>query len=58
MVVELDGGQHDKQALQNNERTEYINKFGYRVLRYWNNEVLSNVDGVLADICSSLKEPD
>ncbi|NKB48270.1 MAG: DUF559 domain-containing protein [Alphaproteobacteria bacterium] len=50
LVVELDGGQHAGDADRDEERTRYIEKFGYRVVRYWNSEVLSNIDGVLADI--------
>ena len=50
LVVELDGGQHAENADRDEQRTQYIEKFGYRVVRYWNNEVLSNIEGVLADI--------
>lgn len=37
-------------ADRDEERTQNIEKYGYRVVRYWNSEVLSNIDGVLADI--------
>jgi very-short-patch-repair endonuclease len=46
LIVELDGGQHD--GLRGDERrTAYLNAQGYSVLRFWNNEVLENRDGVL-----------
>jgi very-short-patch-repair endonuclease len=46
LVIELDGGQHaDNPA--DAERTAHIEAFGYHVIRFWNNEVLSNPDGVL-----------
>ena len=50
LVVELDGGQHIGDADRDEERTQYIEKCGYRVVRYWNSEFLNNIDGVLADI--------
>ena len=50
LVVELDGGQHADDTDRDEERTQYIEKFGYRVIRYWNNEVLIDIESVLADI--------
>ena len=50
LVAELDGGQHADDVDRDEQRTQIIEKFGYRVVRYWNGEVLSNIDGVLADI--------
>jgi very-short-patch-repair endonuclease len=47
MVIELDGGQHSFQAGYDNARTEYLREKGYSVLRFWNNEVMTNLDGVL-----------
>ncbi|MFT5181051.1 MAG: very-short-patch-repair endonuclease [Alphaproteobacteria bacterium] len=52
LVIELDGSQHADDADRDEQRTQNIEKFGYRVARYWNSEVLSNIEGVLADICS------
>jgi very-short-patch-repair endonuclease len=46
--VELDGGQHD--AARDAARTAIIENYGYRVLRFWNNDVLQNTDGVLEAI--------
>jgi very-short-patch-repair endonuclease len=50
LAVELDGGQHNQ--LDGREydadRTNYLNVYGIEVVRFWNNEVLGNMDGVLA----------
>jgi very-short-patch-repair endonuclease len=48
LVVEVDGG--EEQALADAERSKFIEGQGYRVLRFWNNQVLGNVDGVLEEI--------
>ena len=50
MIVELDGGQHAAQATEDGERTAFLNSLGYRVLRFWNNQVLENTDVVLTEI--------
>ncbi|MCF2525562.1 DUF559 domain-containing protein [Bradyrhizobium sp. G127] len=49
LVIELDGGQHSENTADTN-RTQQIENRGYRVLRFWNHEVLDNIDGVLAVI--------
>ena len=49
LIIELDGGQHATSTTDAN-RTAYLNSEGYSVLRFWNNEVLENRDGVLAVI--------
>jgi very-short-patch-repair endonuclease len=55
IIVELDGGQHVEQIYYDNKRTEYLKAKGYRVLRFWNNEVLGNREGVLMVILEALK---
>ena len=50
MIIEVDGGQHMTRAAQDADRTRFFESHGYRVLRYWNKDVLSNVDGVMEDI--------
>jgi very-short-patch-repair endonuclease len=50
------GGQHGLSAVDD-ERTKVLEAHGYRVLRYWNNDVLTNVDGVLEDILTKLRDP-
>jgi very-short-patch-repair endonuclease len=54
IVVEVDGGQHAARSAADDERTKAIESNGYRVPRYWNNDVLSNIDGVLEDILSAI----
>src|SRR5207245_8153996 len=46
LIVEIDGGQHDRSSPLEAERTLFLQAEGYRVLRFWNNEVLQNLDGV------------
>ena len=50
IVIEVDGGQHDAQALADAAGSRFIEAQGYRVLRFWNNDVLRNTDGVLEEI--------
>jgi len=56
LIIEVDGGQHNEDInIQNDkERTEYLVSQGYYVLRYWNNDVLNDIDGVLCDIKNHL----
>ncbi len=55
LIVEADGGQHgEQQAAYDVKRTEFLESQGYRVLRFWNNEVLTNMDGVLTIIITEL----
>jgi very-short-patch-repair endonuclease len=53
IVIEVDGSQHAGSAADE-ERRKVLEANGYRVLRYWNNDVLSNIDGVLEDILSAI----
>jgi very-short-patch-repair endonuclease len=57
LVIEVDGGQHNARAAQDEARTRYLNAQGYRVIRFWNNEVLQNIDGVLQEIVRALQLP-
>jgi very-short-patch-repair endonuclease len=54
LVIELDGGQHDEQRSADARRTERIEALAFRVLRFWNNDVLGNLDGVLSEIQCAL----
>ncbi|ABD85980.1 endonuclease domain-containing protein [Rhodopseudomonas palustris] len=51
LVVEIDGGQHAESATDH-IRTDYMHAQGYRVLRFWNHEVLENIEGVVETILS------
>ncbi|HUF87089.1 MAG TPA: DUF559 domain-containing protein [Thermohalobaculum sp.] len=46
LVIEVDGGQHSSSA-RDTRRDEWMAREGYRVLRFWNNEVLGNLEGVM-----------
>ena len=48
LVIELDGGQHTSE--RDAPRTRALNSLGYRVVRFWNNDVLGNLDGVLEQL--------
>ena len=52
-VIEVDGGQHGGSTVDE-ARTKVLAANGYRVLRYWNNDVLTNIDGVLEDILGAI----
>ena len=54
LIIEIDGGQHAENSEYDNERTIVLNDRGYRVIRFWNNEVLENIDGVLMLILKTL----
>lgn len=53
LAIELDGGQH-ADSLMDANRTRVIEAHGYRVIRFWNNEVLGNIDGVLTVIAEEI----
>lgn len=55
LIVELDGGQHSEQIEYDLHRTCFLEGQGYRVLRFWNNEVFTNVEGVLEVILRALR---
>src|ERR1700733_9099358 len=54
VAIELDGGQHDWQRASDLLRQREIEAAGYRVLRFWNHDVLGNLEGVLNEIQSAL----
>ena len=56
LIIELDGSQHLDQKEYDDERTKYLELRGYRVLRFWNNDVLNKIDDVLKVIWSVLRE--
>lgn len=59
LAIELDGGQHAElgQSLYDVSRTTYLNSKGIFVLRFWNNEVIKNFNGVLEKILQILTDP-
>jgi adenine-specific DNA-methyltransferase len=54
LIVELDGGQHGEEA--DAPRTAFLEAKGYRVIRFWNNDLIESFDGVLDTITSALAE--
>jgi len=53
IVIEVDGGQHNESS-EDAVRDLYLTAEGYRVLRFWNNDVLGNIEGVLTTIQTEL----
>jgi very-short-patch-repair endonuclease len=54
LIVEADGGQHG--PARDDRRTAYLNRLGWQVLRFWNNEILRQTDGVLEVILRACEE--
>jgi very-short-patch-repair endonuclease len=56
LIIELDGGQHALNADADANRSKFLESRGYRVIRFWNNEVLENIDGVVTVIEQALAD--
>jgi len=56
LIVELDGGQHAANADADARRTEWLESQGFRVVRFWNNDVMANIEGVMERISAALRE--
>lgn len=56
LIIEVDGGQHAERTSKDAKRDAWLRSQGYRVLRFWNNEVLSQTEGVLHVIIEALGE--
>ncbi|MDT8385367.1 MAG: endonuclease domain-containing protein [Gammaproteobacteria bacterium] len=56
LIVEADGGQHAERQTQDEKRTTFLEAQGFRVLRFWNNEVLTETETVLEVIFCALNE--
>ncbi|MEO1045085.1 MAG: DUF559 domain-containing protein [Pseudomonadota bacterium] len=54
LVIELDGGQHSENEADE-ARTKLIEAHGYQVVRFWNNDVIENIEGVLETIAQELR---
>jgi very-short-patch-repair endonuclease len=52
VIIEVDGGQHTT-SLTDYRRDEYFGQRGYRILRFWNHDVMRNLDGVLTEIVAA-----
>lgn len=56
LIIEVDGSQHLEQNEYDSERTRYMESKGYRVLRFWNNEVLNDIDTVMNVIWNEINK--
>ena len=56
LIVELDGGQHGEALNYDAMRTKWLNKNGYQVIRFWNNDAMNNIDGVLQSLTLTLSQ--
>jgi very-short-patch-repair endonuclease len=57
LIIEVDGGQHATDQQRDDQRTRWLEARGYRVIRFWNNDVLENTEGVLQTIQQALPPP-
>ena len=60
-MIEVDGGQHGEQVEADAQRTRVIESYWFCVIRFWNNDVLGNLEGVVAEIervIAALPSPD
>ena len=57
LIIEIDGGQHNERKVRekDQEREEWLKEKGYQILRFWNNDVLTNIEGVLERIKENLE---
>ena len=55
LAIELDGGQHDQLRAHDELRTERLNRAGYKVIRFWNNEIATNIESALYTIREALR---
>jgi very-short-patch-repair endonuclease len=54
MIIEVDGGQHAEATSHDEARTRFLRAQGFTVLRFWNNEIIETLDGVLSIISETL----
>ena len=55
LVIEIDGGQHASTLARDNARTRVLEARGWRVIRFWNSDVMSNLEGVIATIVAEIE---
>ena len=56
LIIELDGSQHLEQQEYDTERNAFLQSKGYRVLRFWNHDLMNNIDAVLCAIYAALND--
>ena len=55
LIIELDGSQHLEQDEYDTERTKYLESQGYKVVRFWNNEVIKEIENVMRAILFAME---
>jgi very-short-patch-repair endonuclease len=55
LIIELDGSQHLEQQEYDQERTNFLESLGYKVIRFWNNDVTNNIDGVILAVIYAME---
>ena len=57
LIIEIDGGQHNEERIKerDEERMTRLKERGYRIIRFWNNEVLTNLEGVMERVREALR---
>ena len=56
LILELDGSQHLEQEEYDEERTKYLESLDYRVIRFWNNQIMKDIDSVILVIMHALED--
>lgn len=58
LIIEIDGGQHNenKNIAYDNERTKFLESLGYKIIRFWNNDIDQNIEGVYQKLLEFVKE--
>jgi very-short-patch-repair endonuclease len=55
LIIEMDGGQHLDQQEYDDERTKYFESIGYKVIRFWNNDVMNDIESVIRAIIQAME---
>lgn len=55
LIIELDGSQHLEQEEYDEERTKYLEMHGYKVIRFWNNDVINKIEDVILAITDAMQ---
>ena len=58
LIIEIDGGQHNtpENILTDAQRTQFLQSKGYKVIRFWNNEIDNNIEGVYLELENQYQE--
>jgi len=57
LIIELDGGQHIDQQQYDTNRSQWLQTNGFKTVRFWNSDILDNLEGVMETICIHLPQP-